>query len=769
MNRDRHSPGTRLTLFLAIITLLVSMTVSGTPVSAEDAIYVLTVVVNGDGVTSPEAGGHWCYDGEVVDIAATPLDGWQFDNWTGVVADFTCANTTVTMTDNRTVAASFSRIEYTLTMGITGSGSVVRTPDQQTYHWGDVVTMTPQAEAGWTFGGFTGDATTNTVTIDGNKAVDALFTQDQDDPPRADECTLTMAAFGYGGTTPPVGDHDYPEGEVVAIAASPGDGWQFDNWTGPVADHASPSTTVSMTDNRTVAANFSQIEYTLTINITGSGTVVRTPDQQTYHWGDVVVLTPQPETGWTFDGFSGGTTTASIIIDGDKVVNALFTQDDTIVPAKEYTLTVKVAGKGETTPAVGEHAYLEGEVVAITATPADGWQFDNWTGPVADPASLSTTVSMTENSTVMASFSESKGTDLTPTVFCMWQQEPGTELESGDPDHLVTGAQINPTLAWGTVKTVHYYAVVADSEDGGDLQEVFCYAYYPTDSPSPCRERNDPDGAASRFKYRVAFTRIDDPVEAVARINAAYSSGLIDPASTDVLEELAGPDGMIPQGTAGLWVGTETVAYDDPAGDYAVRVWAVDQDANRADALEGSFTYVPVSGVEVDFSGIAYGSVDLGMEASVVGDVDWGSGLAGTGQTNRATVRNIGNTWAHVSIRQDDMGFLFMGTSTGTALVSGSPLGDRSNWNISYGVCLGSDDAFRLYYDPDVQVVTPNFLGLGATDELHFVIVVKNGHGTHNGTMAISSTIEPFGEDGAGNPCGPVGLVGVPAGVTPDT
>ena len=738
-----------------------------TPRLADDL--VLTMGVAGSGQTTPAVGEHSFPEGEVVDITALPADGWQFDNWTGAVADPASCNTTVTMSDNRTVTGSFSRIECTLTVHITGSGGVDLSPDQETYYWGDVVILTPEAEAGWTFDGFSGGTTTNAITMDGDKGVNALFTQEEQTPRLADDLVLTMGVAGSGQTTPAVGEHSFPEGEVVDITALPADGWQFDNWTGAVADPASCNTTVTMSDNRTVTGSFSRIECTLTVHITGSGGVDLSPDQETYYWGDVVTLTPRPEAGWAFDGFSGGTTTTSITIDGDEAVDALFTQDDTIVPTNEYTLIMAVVGSGETMPAEGEHIYLEGEVVAITATPADGWQFDNWTGVVGDPASPATTVTMAENMTVIASFSQSEDTDLAPAVLCIWQQEPRTELESGDPDHLITGPQINPTLVYGTVKTVHYYAVVADPEDGGDLQEVFCYAYYPTDSPSPYRERTDPDGTGSRFKYRVVFTRIDDPVEAAGLINAAYLDGLIAPASTGGLDELAGPDGMISQGTAALWVGKETVAYDDPAGDYAVRVWAVDHDGNRADALEGSFNYVAVSGIEVDFTGIAYGSVDLGMEASVAGDVDWGNGPAGAGQINRATVRNIGNTWAHVAIRQDDMGFLFIGASAGTALVSDSPLGVTSNWGVSYGVCLGRDDAFKLYYDPNVQAITPNFLGLGAMDELHFSILVSDGEGTHNGAMTIGSTIEPFGQDGAGNAFGPVGLADLSSGTDSET
>jgi len=63
-----------------------------------------------------------------------------------------------------------------------------------------------------------------------------------------------------------------------------------------------------------------------------------------------------------------------------------------------YDLTMQVSpeGGGTTTPSVGgsPHTYDEGTVVDISAIAADGYDFVNWTGDVADPNSSSTTVTM---------------------------------------------------------------------------------------------------------------------------------------------------------------------------------------------------------------------------------------------------------------------------------------------------------------------------------------------------------------------------------------
>jgi len=128
--------------------------------------------------------------------------------------------------------------------------------------------------------------------------------------------------------------HTYPEDEVVAITATPNAGYEFDHWTGDVADPNAASTTVTMDGDKTVTAHFSLIPVTY-----------------------------------------------------------------------ELTMAVDPAGGGTTTPAVGVHTYPEDEVVAITATPNAGYEFDHWTGDVADPNAASTTVTMDGDKTVTAHFS----------------------------------------------------------------------------------------------------------------------------------------------------------------------------------------------------------------------------------------------------------------------------------------------------------------------------------------------------------------------------
>lgn len=70
----------------------------------------------------------------------------------------------------------------------------------------------------------------------------------------------------------------------------------------------------------------------------------------------------------------------------------------------ECDLIISVSGSGTTSPSAGVHSYAPDTVVDITATPASGWQFIEWTGDVANPDSATTTVTLDDDKTITAIF-----------------------------------------------------------------------------------------------------------------------------------------------------------------------------------------------------------------------------------------------------------------------------------------------------------------------------------------------------------------------------
>jgi hypothetical protein len=225
------------------------------------------------------------------------------------------------MNSDKTVTATFTQNVYTLTINKVGSGTV--TADKSApYHYGDVVTLSATADLGWTFAGFDPGAV---ITMNSDKTVTATFTQNV--------YTLTINKVGSGTVTTDK-SAPYHYGDVVTLGATADLGWTFAGFN--------PGAVVTMDDNKTVTATFTQNVYTLTINKVGSGTV--TADKSApYHYGDVVTLGATADLGWTFAGFDPG---AVITMNSDKTVTATFT-------INQMTISGHITKPDANIPAVG--------------------------------------------------------------------------------------------------------------------------------------------------------------------------------------------------------------------------------------------------------------------------------------------------------------------------------------------------------------------------------------------------------------------------------
>jgi len=365
--------------------------------------YTLTVNTDGGGSVTLNRTDPYYY-GDVIQLTAVPSTGWSFSHWTGDLAGSTNP-TTLTMNGNKAVTAVFSQNQYTLSITIEGGGIVSKLPDQATYVYGAEVQLTAIADPGWVFTGWTGDlsGSTNpaTITIDGNKAVTATFTQNH--------YTLTVNVTGNGQVSKFPDQATYTYGSIVQLTAAADSGWALSYWTGDLTGSANPAS-LNITGNMTVTAVFTQDQYTLTVNIVGEGSVFRLPDQGAYTYGAEVQLTALAYPGWTFAGWSGdlsgNTSPTTITMNGSKTVTATFTQNF-------YTLTVNVDGSGSVTLNVSG-PYTYGSAVMLTATASTGWSFSTWSGDLTGSQNPAVIV-IDGNKTVTATFTRDQYT-LTITI-----------------------------------------------------------------------------------------------------------------------------------------------------------------------------------------------------------------------------------------------------------------------------------------------------------------------------------------------------------------
>jgi len=262
--------------------------------------------------------------GTSVQLTAIPGTGWSFSSWSG---DATGSENPIMiiMTGDKSITAIFTETEYTLTVSAspTEGGSVTKNPDLAHYHYNDVVQLIATASAGWSFNSWNGDLTGSTnpasITINGNMAITAIFTQNQ--------YTLTIIIVGSGSVDKDPEQTTYTYGTPVELTAVPTSGWSFMGWSGDLSGYVNPAIII-MDANKTVTVTFTQNVYTLTVTAAGSGSVNRN-NTGPYHYGDVVQLTAVPATGWSFSAWSGdlsgSTNPDSITIIGNLTVAATFT------------------------------------------------------------------------------------------------------------------------------------------------------------------------------------------------------------------------------------------------------------------------------------------------------------------------------------------------------------------------------------------------------------------------------------------------------------
>lgn len=205
--------------------------------------------------------------GESVTISASASTGSTFAGWTGCTStdENTCS---VTMTANKSVTASFTLDQHTLTATKTGTESGTLTASglscdgntcTGTYGYNATVTITAAASSGSMLSDWIGcnaeDGNTCTVTMTSDKTVVATFTLI---PP--DTHVLTIEKTGSGtviGTGINCGTdcvEPYDDNTIVTLTASPAPGYAFSGWSGGCS--GTDTCEVTMNTDVTVTATF---------------------------------------------------------------------------------------------------------------------------------------------------------------------------------------------------------------------------------------------------------------------------------------------------------------------------------------------------------------------------------------------------------------------------------------------------------------------------------------------------------------------------------
>jgi hypothetical protein len=370
--------------------------------------FPLTVIKSGSGQGDVSIEGFDCEGdcsgvypyGLEIPLTATPNAGSDFGGWSGACTGTgSCAPT---MTQARTVIASFTPIQRILTVASGGGGTVTSSTGgiscpgtcSQNYDHGTVVTLTADPAAGgqvlsWSGGGCTGTGTTCAVTMDQARTVTVTF-----------GFPLTVTKDGQGTVT---GDGIscgagctavYPYGTNVTLSATGiPSATVFNGWSGDCSGGGTCN--VSMVAPRTIGATFSPVQHLLTVDVFngGGGTITSSPAAifncpttcaAPFDQGSVVTLTAVPAPGaqilgWSGGGCSGTATTCQVTMSDARSVTVTF----------GFPLTVSKGGAGQGTVSGNgiscgtdcTEVYPYATMVPLSASPDATSTFGGWSGP----------------------------------------------------------------------------------------------------------------------------------------------------------------------------------------------------------------------------------------------------------------------------------------------------------------------------------------------------------------------------------------------------
>ncbi|MFP3872119.1 MAG: InlB B-repeat-containing protein [Candidatus Aenigmatarchaeota archaeon] len=335
--------------------------------------------------------------GDEVEIKAVSEENYFFEGWMGdndTIEDPSAKHTTVKMLDDYAITAAFSGHTRTLTVNSTEGGNVTE-PGEKTIEceYGEVVDITAEADKNYRFVEWMGDNDTiadttadrTTIEMMGNYSIKAQFT-------KYSHSLKLFSSEGGEIIEPGEGSHEVEQGEQINLEAAASEGYYFVEWRGDnetVTETTSKQTTIHITGNSTLMADFAPKTYELTVEQSEGGEIIKPGEGDfEYEHGTEIVLEAVSDQSYSFKGWTGDNDT--IVEPNSRMTTIEMMEDYTIsaefeeITADYYGLTVYTEGEGEVEIKPDQEEYEEGTEVTLSAVPADDWQFSHWEGDVPE-------------------------------------------------------------------------------------------------------------------------------------------------------------------------------------------------------------------------------------------------------------------------------------------------------------------------------------------------------------------------------------------------
>jgi Divergent InlB B-repeat domain len=211
----------------------------------------LSLTTRGGGAVAMDSPTNFFLGNAVVNLTATPSNGWNFFGWAGDINGTDTTNSIV-MTRDKAVQAVF---RTSLNTSIVGHGTVALDPPGGIYPSGTTVRIMALPDNGYYFLQWSGATNGSANPLFYSIARPASSITATFSPLSNDRRTLTTIVNGKGTVVAQPQQNSYPIGEKVTLGAFPEHGQVFLGWGGE-ATGTNTSLIISLDTNKTVIANF---------------------------------------------------------------------------------------------------------------------------------------------------------------------------------------------------------------------------------------------------------------------------------------------------------------------------------------------------------------------------------------------------------------------------------------------------------------------------------------------------------------------------------
>jgi len=275
-------------------------------------------------------------------LEAIPDACHTFSNWSGDISGIQNPYSLGPVQSDFNIAPVFTKIAYEVNIQTDGNGSTNPVGIQQVF-CGDNLVIEATPSQGFTFSNWSGDisSTLNPLPLEGisqDLNITANFVPDM---------VIVSVTSTAGGGTDQDGVNNISQGGNLTILATADSCYRFAGWSGSVSSTENPLALTEIQSSQNIIANFSRRTQTVEISSTLGGTT-NLEGLNTVGCGDEVIVSPSPDPGFEFAGWSGGAT-------GNQQPLVLQSVTEDIVILAHFSAPVPGS------PALDPHGVLTGE------------------------------------------------------------------------------------------------------------------------------------------------------------------------------------------------------------------------------------------------------------------------------------------------------------------------------------------------------------------------------------------------------------------------